>query len=77
MDNNINTDGKAMYPYVMYPKEVLNPQVSERQRQFSKFKQKRFMRRDFFNLHVCIKNQEETGLLFIQRIEFLLQSLVI
>ena len=28
MDNNIDTDGKALFPYVMYPKEVLNPQFN-------------------------------------------------
>jgi len=77
VDNNINTDGKALFPYMMYPKEVLNPKQSQRMRSLSKFKQKKQMRRDFFNMHICIKNQPDNDLVFFQRIEFLLQSVVL
>ena len=66
IDNNIHSDGsKQLYPFVLYPKDVLGAASQDR----------RHSRKDFFNLAVTLRN--DSPVTYIYKAQFLLQSCVI
>lgn len=66
VDNNIHSDGsKQLYPFVLYPKDVLRVANQDR----------RGTRKDFFNLAITLRN--DSPVTYIYKAQFLLQSCVV
>ena len=66
IDNNIGE--RSLFPIIAFPEDILS------QRDMAKTKVKE-QQKDFFNFCLILKNQQQPGVKYIERLDFLIQSL--
>lgn len=77
IDKNIGQ--KMIFPIILYPKELVKRRDAEKQKRLQEKnpkKKEQILNKDFFNAYISIK-QDIPNVLFFEKIDFLIQTMVL